>query len=203
MADYREESTVSFSSARELATQAICQAQKKYKRNYDKKVVCRDYRIGDWVLVRFLADETGKMRKLSRPWHGPYRVTGLSEPDVTVVKVYRPQDRPICVHQARVTPCPDAFPAGYFWYGDCRSSPGRPPRWVDRLLQDKNQDGNPSPDSLDVEDQPSVTPEDSPGDTEQSGQEKANATGVDGEPSSDAMIKDDGPVPQCRPGPRQ
>ena len=27
--------------------------------------------IGDWVLVYFAQDETGKNRKLSQPWHGP------------------------------------------------------------------------------------------------------------------------------------
>ena len=135
LVDYREELTVSLSSARELAAQVIRQAQ-KYKRNYDKKAACRDYRIGEWVLVKFPADETGKMRKLSRPWHGPYRVTEQKKPDVTVVKVYRPQDGPIQVHKARVTPCPSVFQAGYYWYGNRRSSPGRPPRWVDRLLQD-------------------------------------------------------------------
>ena len=31
-------------------------------------------------------------------------------------------------------PCPSEFPAGYFWYGSGRKGPGRPPRWVDRLL---------------------------------------------------------------------
>ncbi len=41
---------------------------------------------------RFQADETGRMRKLSRPWHGPYRVEQVQAPDVTVEKVYRPQD---------------------------------------------------------------------------------------------------------------
>ena len=46
------------------------------------------------------------MRKLSRPWHGPYRVLTLDDPDITVVKVYYPQDGQIQVHQARVKPCP-------------------------------------------------------------------------------------------------
>ena len=136
---YREELTVSLASARNLAASSIRQAQKKYKKSYDRKVVCRDYRVGDWVLVRFPHEETGKGRKLSRPWHGPYRVVEANEPDVTVVKVYRPQDGQIQVHQTRVTPCPPAFPAGYYWYGDKRHGPGRPPKWVDKLLR---KDGN-------------------------------------------------------------
>lgn len=52
-------------------------------------------KIGDWVLVWFPQEETGKLRKLSRPWHGPYRVIERSDPDLTVVKVYAPDDRPI------------------------------------------------------------------------------------------------------------
>ena len=131
--DYCEEFTMSLSSARKLAAEAIHQAQKKYKGDYDKKTLPRDYRIGEWVLVKFPADETGQMRKLSRPWHGLYRVTEQNNPDVTVVKVYRPQDGAIQVHKTRVNPCPAAFPAGYHWYGNRRSSPGRLPRWVDHL----------------------------------------------------------------------
>ena len=86
--DYREELTLSLSSAREIAASCIRQAQQKYKKDYDKRSTVREYRLGDWVLVKFPADETGKARKLSRPWHGPYRVVDLRAPDVTVVKVY-------------------------------------------------------------------------------------------------------------------
>ena len=42
--------------------------------------------------------------------------------------------------QTRVTPCPPAFPAGYYWYGDKRTRPGRPPKWVDQLLQGSTQE---------------------------------------------------------------
>lgn len=55
---------------------------------------------------------------------------------MTIVKVYAPQDRQIQVHQSHVSPCPSQFPSGFFWYGNQRASPGRPPRWVDQLLQD-------------------------------------------------------------------
>ena len=137
---YREELTVSLTSARELAASSIRQAQKKYKKCYDRKVVRRDYRVGDWVLVRFPHEETGKSRKLSRPWHGPYRVVEANEPNVTVVKVFRPQDGKIQIHQTRVTPCPPAFPAGYYWYGDKRHGPGRPPKWVDKLMRNSGRE---------------------------------------------------------------
>ena len=148
LVEYREELTMSLASARELAAKAIRQAQKKYKRNYDKRTGDRDYRIGEWVLVRFPADETGKMRKLARPWHGPFRVMEQNDTNVTVTKVYRPQDGQIQVHKTRVTPCPDTFPAGYHWYGDRRASPGRPPRWIDRLLEDSLQTAESEPNTV-------------------------------------------------------
>ena len=47
-------------------------------------------------------DESGPQRKLSRPWHGPYRIVSISDPDVLLTMVYFPQDRTIQVHQSRV-----------------------------------------------------------------------------------------------------
>ena len=134
--DYRQETVLSLSSARELAADAIREAQKKYKRLYDRKASVVDFRVGDWVMVRFPQEESGKNRKLSRPWHGPYRVISRDDPDVTVVRVYAPQYGPIQVHQTRVTPCPPQLPAGFFWYGTRRHSPGRPPRWLLNLDKD-------------------------------------------------------------------
>ena len=134
VADYREELVLSLSTARKLAAESIKSAQSRYKKTYDQLSREANYQLGDWVLVRFPQEETGRQRKLSRPWHGPYRVVERNDPDVTVVKVYSPQDGQIQVHQMRVAPCPPELPAGFFWYGSRRSSPGRPPKWVDQLL---------------------------------------------------------------------
>ena len=123
--DYREHVILSLSTGAE----PIRKAQKKYKALYDRKATPVHLRVGDWVLVKFPHEEVGKNRKLSRPWHGPYRIASRDDPDVIVVKVYSPQDK-----QIRVTPCPSAFPAGYYWYGTRRHSPGRPPKWVQKLL---------------------------------------------------------------------
>ena len=72
ISDYHEELMMSLTSAKELALTCIKKAQFKYKRQHDKKAVQRRYRLGDWVLVRFPQDESGKNRKLSRPWLEPY-----------------------------------------------------------------------------------------------------------------------------------
>ena len=134
--DYREELLLSLSSARELALQNIEKAQRRYKHQYDKRASQPTYKVGEWVLVRFPQEESGHNRKLSRPWHGPYRITERRDPDVTVTKVYFPSDGAIQVHQTRVCQCPSQFPAGYYWYGGRRRGPGRPPKWVDKLLSD-------------------------------------------------------------------
>ena len=55
------------------------------------------------------------------------------------------------MHQNRVKPCPDGFTAGYYWYGEKRKGPGRPPKGVVTLLS------NDPPPSLEVD-----TPADSP-----------------------------------------
>ncbi len=102
---------ISLSSARALAAENNQRAQQNYKRQYEKKANPANYRIGQWVLVRFPHEETDKSRKLSRPWHGPYRFVGLKNPDVTVVKIYFPSKPPFKYM------CPEGFPNGFYWYG--------------------------------------------------------------------------------------
>jgi hypothetical protein len=45
-------------------------------------------------------------------------------------------------------PCPDGLSAGYYWYGNKRKGPGRPPKWVEKLLSatDKEEDNVPHED---------------------------------------------------------
>ena len=132
--DYREELVVTLTSARDTALESIHKAQRRYKGSYDRKSDHYTYHIGDWVMIRFPSEETGRLRKLSRPWHGPYRVTSCNATNVTAVKVYFPREDPIQVHQLRVKPCPPGFTAGFYWYGTKQRGPGRPPRWVCDIL---------------------------------------------------------------------
>ena len=131
---YREELILSLSTARELAAASIQEAQKSYKYQYDKRTNLIDFRLGDWVFVRFPEEETGKKRKLSRPWYGPFRVTARHDPNLTVKKVYFPEDPPLTVHQMRVCTSPGSLPAGFYWYGARRKSSGRTPTWLQRML---------------------------------------------------------------------
>jgi len=132
--DYREQMMLSLSSARKLAEQTNKEAQKRYKQQYDKTARESKIKVGDWVLIYFAQEETGKNRKLSQPWHGPYRVISQRYPDIVASKIYFPDDPNIQVHQSRVQHCPISLPAGFYWYGNKRSKPGRPPKHILKQL---------------------------------------------------------------------
>ena len=74
MSDNREEMVLSLSTARALALKINQKSRQRYKQQHDKKATTPKLNIGEWVLVYFPQDDVGKMRKLSQPWHGPYRV---------------------------------------------------------------------------------------------------------------------------------
>ena len=99
---------------------------------YDRKTKQVDYQVGDWVFIKFPAEETGPNQKLSTPWHGPYRIVARKDPDVTATKVYFSHERQIQVHQQRVTSCPVT---GYYWYGPKKHSDGKVPQWVEKLMK--------------------------------------------------------------------
>ena len=84
--------------------------------------------------MRFPQDETGKQRSCHDRGMGHHRVTQINDPDITVVKVFFPDDGPIQVHQTRACLCPEQLPARFYWYGGNRKSAGKVPRWVGRLL---------------------------------------------------------------------
>jgi len=69
---YREQVILSLTSAHKLAAESIKRAQEHYKNLYDWKTKQVDYQVGDWVFIRFPAEETGPNWKLSHPWYGPY-----------------------------------------------------------------------------------------------------------------------------------
>ena len=35
-------------------------------------------------------------------------------------------------------PCPFNFPAGFYWYGGNSKGPGKPPKWVEQLLEENS-----------------------------------------------------------------
>ena len=95
---YREEVIKNLSSAHKLAVKSLQEIQKKSKVQYDVKATDRLYIVGDWILVKFSKEESGRNWKLSQPWHGPYRVISWDDPDLTISKVYQPQDGTTQIH---------------------------------------------------------------------------------------------------------
>ena len=85
--DYREELMLSLSSARQLANETIQETQRKYKAQFDRKALPDRFQVGEWVLIRFPHEESGKNRKLSRPWHGPYRIITMTDTDITAIRI--------------------------------------------------------------------------------------------------------------------
>lgn len=51
---------MSLASARELGVASIWEAQMCYMGQYDKGARVMDYRVRDWVFMRFPTDESGK-----------------------------------------------------------------------------------------------------------------------------------------------
>ena len=130
--------------ARKSALENIRKSQGRYKAQYDRNSSNYQYKVGDWVLICFTSDETGKQRKLSRPWHGPYKVITVNDTNLTATKVYFSREDTIKVHRVRAKPCPEGFMAGYYWYGNKRKGPGRPPKWVENALDDTSDCGQES-----------------------------------------------------------
>ena len=92
------------------------------------------------MFVHFPHKESSRMRKLSRPWFGPYRICSRDTPNVTVTQVYFPRYT-IQVQLNCVAPCPLHLPAGFYWYGPRYKSPDKPPGWVEDILCDGSSVG--------------------------------------------------------------
>ena len=103
--DYKTELTVGLAEAWRTAQDHLKKAQKGQKRAYDHQAKERKVRVGDRVMVLMPAEQTGKNRKLQRPYFGPYRVIEIHPNGVTVVPVDRPKDPQIRVNLDRVTLC--------------------------------------------------------------------------------------------------
>ena len=56
------------------------------------------------------------------------------DPDITITKIYVPDDPSIQVHQSRVQHCPPSLPLEFYWYGTKRSKAGRPSKKILKQL---------------------------------------------------------------------
>ena len=67
-------------------------------------------------MVFMQSETTGKQRNLSLPYHGPYRVIDVTDNNVSVRPVDKPDESPMLVNMERVTKCSDALP-NILWLG--------------------------------------------------------------------------------------
>ena len=68
--DYKSELVFSLAEAWQVARDHIQKSQCKQKKSYDKRAKSRAIRIGDRVMVLMPQEQTGKNRKLHRPYLG-------------------------------------------------------------------------------------------------------------------------------------
>ena len=100
-----------------LYLRCIGRAQGQQKTYYDKKSHLPNFAEGDRVFLFKPAEKTGEARKLSRPYHGPYRVVQLDTNTAHIRRVDRPQDDTILVALHRLRRYP--LEIGYeFWPPD-------------------------------------------------------------------------------------
>ena len=96
------------------------------------------YQIGDRVMVYMPYEDSGKLRKLALPYHGPYRVLDITTNGVSVRPVDHPDQEPIRVNLDRVTKCPDELP-DISWLGNTHKRSTKKNRSVPPRLADVNR----------------------------------------------------------------
>ena len=103
-------------SAWEAAKANIQSAQKKQKLYYNQKSKETSFNIGDRVLVYMPNEVKGKDWKLSRPFHGPYRIVSLTDCSAKV-QLLDGKEETIFVSLDRIRPCPSELGNDVCWTG--------------------------------------------------------------------------------------
>lgn len=108
--DYKSELVLNLSEAWERAQQNVRKAQKKQRKQHDKRVRMPKFAVGDRVFVYKPSAKTGKAYKFAKPFHGPYRILVLYEGGADVTLVDRPREAPIRVPFERLRVCSEEIP---------------------------------------------------------------------------------------------
>ena len=90
---------------------------------YDKTAKNSKLKLGDWVLVDLLSSRWD--RKLSQPWHGPYRVISRRDPNIVGTTFQMIQISKFTNHESNIVQ--HLF---LLRYRNKRAKPGRPPKHV-------------------------------------------------------------------------
>ena len=103
--DYKTELVTGLTDAWKLAGEHVKEAEKRQKRQYDKRSKEFDLKVGDWVMVYMPQEKKGKSRKVVRPYFGPYRVLRVTPSNVKVQLIDKSTEPSICVSLDRVHAC--------------------------------------------------------------------------------------------------
>ena len=111
---YKTEVATHMADAWRIARNNVKDAQRKQKRQYDKRTRPVKYAVGDRVFVLMPGARNTKAYKFARPFHGPYRVMVVHDTGLEVRPVDRPQSPLIRVAFDRVRPCSTEI-GNVFW----------------------------------------------------------------------------------------
>ena len=117
--DYQTELVRGLATSWEVARSEVRKAQRRQKRQYDKRAKPATYQEGTRVMVLMPKETRSKNRKLPLPYHGPYRVLEVRQNCLLVRPVDRPDDEPILVNMDRVVECSEELP-NTSWLGKQR-----------------------------------------------------------------------------------
>lgn len=90
-------------SAHEVARRHLGKAAERQKRNYDKRVSSKPFRVGDSVWLHNVRRRKGRNPKLDSPWEGPYLVVSALS-DVTYRIQRNRKAKPKVIHADRLKP---------------------------------------------------------------------------------------------------
>ncbi len=106
MQDYCSDLHQAMSSIWQAARKSVVEAQKRQKRQYDKKAVKHHYQIRERVMVYMPWEKTDKKRELALPYYGPYGIIDVLPNGLSVRPVDKVDEKPILVNVDCVTLCP-------------------------------------------------------------------------------------------------
>lgn len=89
--------------AHEVARRHLGKAAERQKRNYDKRVSSKPFRVGDSVWLHNIRRKKGRNPKLDCPWEGPYLVVSVLS-DVTYRIQRSRRAKPKVIHADRLKP---------------------------------------------------------------------------------------------------
>ena len=137
--DYKTDLMVGLSSAWNTARECIEQSQECQKFAYDKAAKDPKLELGKRVIVHMPSEVQGRTSKFARPFHGPFRILGLTPTNAEVRLVDEPRSESFFVSLSRVRKCHDELP-DHSWRGSLPTTKYTPQQPVKSSSQVSNNE---------------------------------------------------------------